>query len=95
MAITSIEYTSLLLEQAQIGTMHSSQRELLVEELIMRGINSEPKEQITKLKQKLIDNKHPNITNINIKRYFLPRLLTATYWHKDYLDKMLVKITDM
>ena len=40
MAITSIEYTSLLLEQAQIGTMHSSQRELLVEELIMRGIDS-------------------------------------------------------
>ena len=50
MAITSIEYTPLLLGQVQISTMHSSQRELLVEELIMRGINSESKEQITKLK---------------------------------------------
>ena len=74
--------------------MHSSQRELLVEELIMRGINSEPKEQITKLKQKLIDNEHPNITNTNTKKYFLPRFLTAIYWHKDHLDEALVKITD-
>ena len=75
--------------------MRSSQRELLVEELIMRGINSEPKEQITKLKQKLIDNEHPNITNTNIKKYFLPKFFTTTYWHKDHLDEMLVKITDV
>ena len=67
MAITGIEYTPLLLGQVQISTIHSSQRELLVKELIMRGINSEPKEQITKLKQKLINNKHRNITNTNIK----------------------------
>ena len=50
MSITGIEYTPLLLGQVQIGTMHSSQRELLVVVLIIRGINSKSKEQITKLK---------------------------------------------
>ena len=95
MAITGIEYTPLLLGQVQIGTMRSSQRELLVEELIIRGINSELKEQITKLKQKLIDHEHLNIANTNIKKYFLPRFLTATYWHKDRLDETLVKITNV
>ena len=44
MTITSAKYMPLLLGPMQIGTMHSSQRELLVKELIMRAIDTEPKE---------------------------------------------------
>ena len=80
---------------AQIGIAHSSQRELLVEELMMRGVAAEPKELITKLKQKLMDHEHPNTTSTNGKKCFFPRLLTATDCHRDRLEETLAKIVDV
>ena len=93
--ISGVEYTPLLLGQVQIGTIHSSQWELLVEELMIRSIHTEPKELITKLKQKLMDHEHPNTTNTNAKKYFFPRLFTATDWHRDRLEETLAKIMNV
>ena len=95
MAVTGIECTPLLLGQVQIGTMRSSQRELLVKELTMRNVTAEPKELITKLKQKLMDHEYPSTTNTNGKKCFFPRSLTATDWHSDRLEETLAKILDV
>ena len=92
MQITGVEYTPLLLGQVQIGNIHNTQRELLIEELMLRGLTVNPKELITWLKKMLVDNEYPGKTDLNDKKYFYPRFLTATDWQKDRLDDTLAKI---
>ena len=71
MRISGAEHMPLLLGQAQIGTMRSSQQELLIEELLMRGLTVNPKELITRLKKMLVDNEHPEKTDPNDKKHFI------------------------
>ena len=78
MKISSIEHVPLLLRQVQIGTMHSAQRELLIEELSLRGLIVNLKELITHLKKMLIEVEHLGETDPNKKKYFYPYFLTAT-----------------
>ena len=50
MSIAGVDHTPIFLVQMQIGTARSSQRESLVEELTMKGVDVELKELMTKLK---------------------------------------------
>ena len=95
MKISGVEYTPLLLGQVQIGTNYSTQRELLMEELMLRGLIIDPKELITYLKKILIENEHLGETNANKKKYLYPRFLAATDWQRDCLDSMLAKINEI
>ena len=95
MKISSVEYTPLLLSQVQIGIIYSTQRELLMEELMLRGLILNPKELITRLKKMLIKNEHPGETDANKKKYFYFRFLTATDWQRDHLDDALAKINEI
>ena len=94
MKISGVERTPLLLSQVQIGTIHSTQRELLMEELMLRGLITNQKELITRLKKMLIDNEHPGETDANKKKHLCPRFLTATDWQRDRLDDTLAKINE-
>ena len=76
--ISGVERVPLLLGQVQIGTTRSSQRELLIEELLMRGLTVNPKELMTRLKKMLVENECPEKTDPNDKKCFYPRFLTAT-----------------
>ena len=62
---------------------------------MMRGVDVEPKELMTKLKQKLIDHEHENTTSTNAKKHFFPRFLAATDWHRDHLEETMAKIVDV
>ena len=48
------------------------------------------------LKKKLIENEYPDKeTNAEKKKYFVPKLLTASDWCKDVLTETLDKIKEM
>jgi len=76
----------------QIGKITNAHRELLIEELYLRGIVVDKKELITRMKVMLINNKHPNSKNDEEKKYFNPKFLTAADWSKDSLDVTLAKL---
>ena len=95
MKITGVEYAPLLLGQVQIGTAHNDQRDLLIEELLLRGFTVDSKELITNMKKRLIEHEHPNTTDPKIAKYFYPKFLTAVDWHKDRLDNALRMIADI
>ena len=68
--LSSAEYTPLLLGQVQISKIHSSQQELLVEELMLRELIVNAKDLITKMKKILTHNEHPSTNNLIAKKYF-------------------------
>ena len=60
MMIKGVSCTLLVLGKVQIGTIHNDQRELLIEELFLRGIVVDPKEKIKALKEKITSNECQN-----------------------------------
>ena len=94
MTISGVECAPLLLGQVQSGAICGSQRESLIEELMLRGFDVDPKELMTKLKKKLVEDEQKNTTDPTIKNYFFPRFLTATHGHKDLFEEALAKIVD-
>ena len=50
MQITGVNDTPMMEGKVQIGNVHNDQRELLIEELYLRGITVDPKEKITEIK---------------------------------------------
>ena len=65
---------------------------MLLEELLLRGIDVNKKEKITTLK-KSIQNECPNPkTEPKLKKYFLPMFLTAIDWSRDDLCDTLATI---
>ena len=55
---------------------YSSQRELLIEELLMRGLTVNLKDLITRLKKMLVENEHPEKADLNKDKKY-PHFLTA------------------
>jgi len=93
---SGIEYTPLLLGKVQLGTVHNDQRELLIEELRLRGVEVNVKEKITVMKKMLLINEYPNSTaDPNEMKFFLPKFLTATAWLRDNLSDTLAMINDI
>ena len=78
MTIDGVEHTPLFLGQVQIGTIHSSQREMLIDWLMIREVDMDPKDLITKLKKKLEEDENENVTDPTIKKCFFQLFLTAT-----------------
>jgi hypothetical protein len=78
MKIRGIDYMPLLLGQAQIGVVTNAYRELVIKELHLRSINIDRKELIAKMKALLTSNKYPNPKNDQEKKFFYPKLLTAS-----------------
>ena len=95
MKVSGVTYTPLLLGQVQIGTITNAQRELMIEELYLRGIVVGRKELITKMKSMLVQHEYPNLKCKAMKKYFFPKLLTASNWSKDVVDVTLLKINEM
>ena len=60
-----------MLGKVQLGLIHNPKRELIIEELRLRRINIDPKNQITKMKQLLIVDEHPD-TETNTKTKIFP-----------------------
>ena len=54
MKVRGIDFTHLLLGEVQLGGTHNLQRELLTEELFLRGVVAPSNEKITVLKQCLL-----------------------------------------
>ena len=76
--------------------MCNDQRELLIEELFLQGINVTSKEKITKIKELLVNDEYKNKeVNNKTKTFFLPKLLTASEQLQDILSLILSKIREM
>lgn len=96
MMIKGVACTILVLGKVQIGTIHNDQRELLIEELFLRGIVVDPKEKIKVLKEKITSNECQNqVVDSETKKYFLCRLHAATDWSKDMCYETIAKITEL
>ena len=63
--------------------------------LLGRGIVVGRKKLITKMKSLLIQHEHPNSNGEMTKKFFFPKLLTASDWSKDVVDMTLLKINEM
>ena len=83
MTIAGVEHTPLLMGQVQIGTIHSSQRGLLIEELMIRVVDVDPKELLTKLKKKL--------WRMSMKMQRIQLLRSASF-HDSSLKRVGIKI---
>ena len=58
--VGGIHFTPLLEGKVQLDLVYNTQRELLLEELFLREIIVNQKEQITKLKEYLMRNEYPD-----------------------------------
>ena len=76
--IAGANFTPLLVGKVQIGTITNIQRELIIEELFLRGMVVERKELIAKMKQLLVEHEHPNAKCEMTKKCFFPKLLAAS-----------------
>ena len=83
MKIAGVERAPLPLGQVQIGTAHSNQRELLIEELKLRGFAVDGKELIANMKKRLVEHEHPSTADPKVKKHFYPKFLAAADWQKD------------
>jgi len=96
MQTKGVQYTLLLLGKVQVDNVHNDQRELLIEELFLQGINIESTEKIKTLKKFLLNNEYPDSNNTSCnKLFFYSRLLDAEQWWKDHLPETLAKIEEM
>ena len=90
MKVSGICFTSLIEGKVQLGMVHDTQRESLLEELYLRGIVTDPKDQIKNLKEKLARTEHPNDGDIwKQQKFFKLKLLTAPEWSRDLVQAML------
>ena len=64
MKVSSVHFTPLLERKVKLGMARGMQRESFVEEFHLRGIGADPKEQMKKLKEKLMKNEHPDDSNV-------------------------------
>ena len=81
--ISGVQHAPLLLGQVQIGTMYSSQQELLVEELLVRELTFSLKELITYLKKMLVKNEYSDVDDPVLKK------------HLDNLNEIIAMIVEM
>ena len=72
MKVSGVHRTLLLLGKVQLGTSHNDHRELIVEELFLRGIKVDSKALITEMKNSLIENEHPNKETDAVTKKFFP-----------------------
>ena len=93
MNITGMQCTPLILGKVQIGAVHNDQRDLIIEELFLRGISASEKEKIIVMKKLLIDDECEKLpAAAEEKKCFYPELLTAAEWSKDALTETIEKI---
>ena len=78
MRISSIHCAPLLQGKVQLDLVTNSQEELLIEELLLRGIAAHLKTKIAQLKQLLAENEHSNESDTNAKKFFSSWLLAAS-----------------
>ena len=95
MKVSGATHAPLLLGNVQIGTITNIQRELMIEELHLRGVVVGRKERITKMKLLLVEHAHPDAKCEATKKHFYPKLLTASDWAKYVVDATLMKISEM
>ena len=76
--VTSVDCAPLLLGKVQLGSARSDQREILIEELFLRGAIVDPKEKITVLKKLLLKDEHEDDTSDpNKMKCFMLKFVTA------------------
>ena len=76
-----------------MGLVHNTQRELLLEELLLRGIAVDRKMPITKLKEILMKNEYPGDGDAwKLQKFFKPKLFNAPDWSKDVMQQSLEKL---
>ena len=96
MTVIGVDRTPLLLGKVQFRLVHSDQREMVMEELLLREVVVDPKENTTILKKILLEDEHEADTVDPSKmKCFMPKLLTAVEWSKDCLQSSLEKIAEM
>lgn len=95
MEVDGVQYTPLLLGKVQLGNVTNVQRELIIEELLIRGISVDTKEKITKMKELLVNNEFPNTLNWKKEKFFTPKLFTAPDWSRDVVDETMTKLNEL
>ena len=92
--ISGAHFTPLLIGKAQLGLACNTQRELLLEELLLRGIAVDRKMSITKLKYILMNNEYPGDSDSwKLQNFFNPKLFNAPDWSKDVMQQSLEKLS--
>ena len=83
MRVTKVECTLLLPGKVQIGKIANAQRDLAIEEFHLHCVVVERKDLITNMTSMLVTNNHPNAKDENPRKFFDPKLLTATDGSKE------------
>ena len=95
MKISGVVRAPLLVCNVQIVAISNIQRELMIDELHLRGFIVGKKELITKMKSMLVENDHPNTKCETKKKCLFPKLLTASDCSKDVVGITLLKTSEM
>ena len=69
MKVRGIDFVPLLLGHAHVGKATNAQQKLLIEELCVRGIVFDAKENIVKINPMSITQEHSNATMMEMKKH--------------------------